>query len=538
MHVHNDVISDVLIIGSGAAGLSLALRLPDTCRITLLSKNTLDEGSTLYAQGGIAAVFDADDSVTAHIEDTLLAGAGLCQREAVAFVAENARHCIEWLVGLGVKFDLADGAPHHFHLTQEGGHRHRRIVHYKDATGRAVATTLTEVARQRQNIRSVEHVTAIDILLSSAAQAGTQRAVGALVWDKCGDRVSCYRANIVVLATGGAANVYRYSTNPPISTGDGVAMAWRAGCQVANMEFNQFHPTTLYHPQAHNFLLSEALRGEGAILRRPDGSAFMRDHDARAELAPRDIVTRAIVSEMQRLDSPCMYLDISHRSATFITQHFPAICRTVAQYGLDLTCQPMPIVPAAHYTCGGVVVNQHAQTSIDSLYAVGEVSYTGLHGANRMASNSLLECLVYAWSASMAIAQALQHSQACSAVPLSLPLASAHQCTEEQARYTQRRERLRAVMWEHVGIARTVAGLNVALQQVNLIHAEVEADYHAGHFTGQLFELRNLAVVAQLVIKSALARKESRGLHYNVDFPQIAGTSEPTILTPNATGVL
>ncbi|WP_199559983.1 L-aspartate oxidase, partial [Pantoea graminicola] len=378
-----DYQCDVLIVGSGAAGLSLALRLAKQYQVTVLSKAQVNEGSTLYAQGGIAAVFDETDSIESHIEDTLIAGAGLCDREAVSFVASNARHCVQWLIDNGVAFDLDPQAAGdmRYHLTREGGHSHRRILHSADATGHAVETTLVSQALSHPNIRILERTNAVDLILSDkSGLPGPRRVIGAWIWNRNREQVETCQARAVVVATGGAAKVYQYTTNPDIASGDGIAMAWRAGCRVANLEFNQFHPTCLFHPQAQNFLLTEALRGEGAWLLRPDGSRFMPDFDERAELAPRDIVARAIDHEMKRLGVDCMYLDISHQPEAFVRAHFPMIYEKLLTFGFDLTKEPIPIVPAAHYTCGGVVVDQHGQTDVSGLFAIGEVSYTGLHG--------------------------------------------------------------------------------------------------------------------------------------------------------------
>ncbi|HAH13548.1 MAG TPA: L-aspartate oxidase, partial [Pantoea agglomerans] len=410
MNANPDYQCDVLIVGSGAAGLSLALRLAKQYQVTVLSKAQVNEGSTLYAQGGIAAVFDETDSIESHIEDTLIAGAGLCDREAVSFIASNARHCVQWLIDNGVAFDLDPQAAGdmRYHLTREGGHSHRRILHSADATGHAVETTLVSQALSHPNIRILERTNAVDLILSDKiGLPGPRRVVGAWIWNRNREQVETCRARAVVVATGGAAKVYQYTTNPDIASGDGIAMAWRAGCRVANLEFNQFHPTCLFHPQAQNFLLTEALRGEGAWLLRPDGSRFMPDFDERAELAPRDIVARAIDHEMKRLGVDCMYLDISHQPEEFVRAHFPMIYEKLLTFGFDLTKEPIPIVPAAHYTCGGVVVDQPGPTDVSGLYAIGEVSYTGLHGPNRMASNSLLERLVSGWSAADSLLRTL-----------------------------------------------------------------------------------------------------------------------------------
>lgn len=526
-------VSDVLIVGSGAAGLSLALRLAQHCKVTVLSKGPLNEGATFYAQGGIAAVFDETDSIASHVDDTLIAGAGLCDKDAVEFITGNARHCVQWLIDQGVLFDTETNSQgeERYHLTREGGHSHRRILHAADATGKEVETTLVGKASAHPNICVMERHNAVDLITSNKiGLPGTKRVVGAYVWNREREQVETYRAKTVVLATGGAAKVYQYTTNPDISSGDGIAMAWRAGCRVANLEFNQFHPTCLFHPQARNFLLTEALRGEGAHLKRPDGSRFMPDFDPRGELAPRDIVARAIDHEMKRLGADCMYLDISHKPAEFITQHFPMIYEKLLTLGFDLTQQPIPIVPAAHYTCGGVMVDQHGRTDLDGLYAIGEVSYTGLHGANRMASNSLLECLVYGWSAAEDILTRLP------AITLakSLPQWDESRVDDSDERVVIQHNwhELRLFMWDYVGIVRTTKRLERALRRINTLQQEIDEYYANFRISNNLLELRNLVQVAELIVRSAMARKESRGLHYTLDYPDMLPEPKPTILQP------
>lgn len=528
-----DYQCDVLIVGSGAAGLSLALRLAKQYQVTVLSKAQVNEGSTLYAQGGIAAVFDETDSIEAHIEDTLIAGAGLCDREAVSFIASNARHCVQWLIDNGVAFDLDPQASGEmrYHLTREGGHSHRRILHSADATGHAVETTLVSQALSHPNIRILERTNAVDLILSDKiGQPGPRRVVGAWIWNRNREQVETCQARAVVLATGGAAKVYQYTTNPDVASGDGIAMAWRAGCRVANLEFNQFHPTCLFHPQAQNFLLTEALRGEGAWLVRPDGSRFMPDFDERAELAPRDIVARAIDHEMKRLGVDCMYLDISHQPEEFVRAHFPMIYEKLLTFGFDLTREPIPIVPAAHYTCGGVMVDQHGQSDVSGLYAIGEVSYTGLHGANRMASNSLLECLVYGWSAAEALIQSLPGIEAVT----TLPAWDESQVDDADERVVIQHNwhELRLFMWDYVGIVRTTRRLERALRRITLLQQEIDEYYRHFRLSNHLLELRNLVQVADLMVRCALERKESRGLHYIRDYPNLLPQARPTILTP------
>lgn len=524
---------DVLIIGSGAAGLSLALRLADSHHVIVLSKGPVNEGSTFYAQGGIAAVFDENDSIESHTEDTLIAGDGLCNPHAVSFITSNARHCVQWLIDNGMMFDKAypESMESAYHLTREGGHSHRRILHSADATGRAVELTLINKVLKHPNIRLLERCNAVDLIITDKiGLPGERRVVGSYIWNRKSEKVESCRANTVVLATGGAAKVYQYNTNPDVASGDGIAMAWRAGCRVANLEFNQFHPTCLFHPDAQNFLLTEALRGEGALLKRPDGTRFMPDFDPRGELAPRDIVARAIDHEMKRLGADCMFLDISHKPAEFIRTHFPTITEKLQILGIDLTSQPVPVVPAAHYTCGGVVVDQHGRTDVSGLYAIGEVSYTGLHGANRLASNSLLECLVYAWSAAEDIQHYLQR------VVVSHPLPDWDESrvddSDERVVIQHNWHELRLFMWDYVGIVRTTKRLERALRRITTLQQEID-DYYA-HFriSNNLLELRNLVQVAELIIRCAMARKESRGLHYTLDYPQKLTEATPTILVP------
>ncbi|HFV0952388.1 TPA: L-aspartate oxidase [Escherichia coli] len=524
---------DVLIIGSGAAGLSLALRLADQHQVIVLSKGPVTEGSTFYAQGGIAAVFDETDSIDSHVEDTLIAGAGICDRHAVEFVASNARSCVQWLIDQGVLFDthVQPNGEESYHLTREGGHSHRRILHAADATGREVQSTLVSKAQNHPNIRVLERSNAVDLIVSDKiGLPGTRRVVGAWVWNRNKETVETCHAKAVVLATGGASKVYQYTTNPDISSGDGIAMAWRAGCRVANLEFNQFHPTALYHPQARNFLLTEALRGEGAYLKRPDGTRFMPDFDERGELAPRDIVARAIDHEMKRLGADCMFLDISHKPADFIRQHFPMIYEKLLGLGIDLTQEPVPIVPAAHYTCGGVMVDDHGRTDVEGLYAIGEVSYTGLHGANRMASNSLLECLVYGWSAAEDITRRMPYAHGVSTLP---PWDESRvENPDERVVIQHNWHELRLFMWDYVGIVRTTKRLERALRRINMLQKEIDEYYAHFRVSNNLLELRNLVQVAELIVRCTMMRKESRGLHFTLDYPELLTHSGPSILSP------
>jgi len=528
------IFSDVLIIGGGAAGLSLALRLADTARVVTLAKGELHEGSTYYAQGGISAVLDAGDSIDSHVQDTLIAGADLCHADTVRFTVEHARAAIEWLSAQGTPFtreSSAEGGAE-YHLHREGGHSHRRIVHAADATGRAIQTTLEQRARQHPNITLNEQCSAIDLITGRKLGLGGNRCLGAYVLNRHTGQVEVCAARFVVLATGGASRVYLYSSNPDGSTGDGIAMAWRAGCRVANMEFIQFHPTCLYHPQAKNFLISEAVRGEGGTLLLPDGSRFMQHFDPRLELAPRDIVARAIDHEMKRLGAECVYLDISHKPADFIRSHFPNIYAKCLEYGFDMTRQPIPVVPAAHYTCGGVMTDRAARTDLEGLYAIGEVAFTGLHGANRMASNSLLECLVFAAAAADDIRSRLEHAPE----PPSLPDWDESRVTDsdEEVVVSHNWAELRQFMWDYVGIVRTDKRLQRAQHRVDLLLREIGEYYGNFRIGGNLIELRNLAQVADLIIRCALARRESRGLHYTLDYPK-ANESTPgrdTVLVP------
>ncbi|QED66034.1 L-aspartate oxidase [Escherichia coli] len=533
MNTLPDHSCDVLIIGSGAAGLSLALRLADQHQVIVLSKGPVTEGSTFYARGGIAAVFDETDSIDSHVEDTLIAGGGICDRHAVEFVASNARSCVQWLIDRGVLFDthIQPNGAESYHLTREGGHSHRRILHAADATGREVETTLVSKALNHPNIRVLERSNAVDLIVSDKiGLPGTRRVVGAWVWNRNKETVETCHAKAVVLATGGASKVYQYTTNPDISSGDGIAMAWRAGCRVANLEFNQFHPTALYHPQARNFLLTEALRGEGAYLKRPDGTRFMPDFDERGELAPRDIVARAIDHEMKRLGADCMYLDISHKPADFIRQHFPMIHEKLLGLGIDLTQEPVPIVPAAHYTCGGVMVDDHGRTDVEGLYAIGEVSYTGLHGANRMASNSLLECLVYGWSAAEDITRRMPYAHGVSTLP---PWDESRvENPDERVVIQHNWHELRLFMWDYVGIVRTTKRLERALRRITMLQQEIDEYYAHFRVSNNLLELRNLVQVAELIVRCAMMRKESRGLHFTLDYPELLTHSGPSILSP------
>ena len=521
--------TDVLIIGGGAAGLAAALNLAPHARVTLLCKDPAEGSASQWAQGGVAAVTAPDDSIAAHAKDTIAAGAGLCDEEIVNFTVSRAPQAIAQLRRLGVAFDSVGDE---FDLTQEGGHSFRRILHVADATGKAVVAKLTQKALDHPRIELFNDRIAIDLINLSKLGRHGNRCAGAYVLNRSSGHVEVFQARFVVLATGGASKVYLYTSNPDGSTGDGIAMAWRAGCRVANMEFIQFHPTCLYHPQAKSFLISEAVRGEGGVLTLDDGSRFMPQFDPRAELAPRDIVARAIDHEMKRLGLDHVHLDISHRPKGFVEERFPTITRRCRELGFDLASQPIPVVPAAHYTCGGVVVDQNGSTDVPGLYAIGEVSCTGLHGANRLASNSLLECLVFADVAAAAIRAQLDqpHQQ------VQAPHWDESQVTDsdEDVVIAHNWEELRRFMWDYVGIVRTDKRLQRAMHRVQLLKQEVHEYYSHYRVGDDLIELRNLIEVADLIIRSALLRRESRGLHFNLDHPEAAQPAKDTILFPGS----
>nr|VFJ98229.1 MAG: L-aspartate oxidase [Candidatus Kentron sp. LFY] len=526
--------SDVLVIGSGAAGLSCALHLSHHFKVNLLSKGTLTESNTLYAQGGVSVVLHEEDSIDSHIDDTLGAGAGLCDPDIVRFVVENGEACIRELIEMGVDFTRILGPNHtsRYHLTREGGHSHRRIIHAADATGRAIQNTLAEKVRAHPNISIFESHLALDLITGRNLGLPDEQCHGAYVFDREKRRVHSFGARATVLATGGAGKAYLYTSNPDVATGDGIAMAWRAGCRVANMEFIQFHPTCLYHPQATSFLITESMRGEGGKLILPGGEPFMARFDPRAELAPRDIVARAIDHEMKRVGADCVYLDITARSPEFIREHFPTVYARCLELGYDITKTAIPVVPAAHYTCGGVITDRWARADLAGLYAIGEVASTGLHGANRMASNSLLECLVFAKSAADHIEQSMK------GFPLLVALREWDESrvtdSDEEVVVSHNWDELRRFMWDYVGIVRSTKRLQRAKHRVDLLQSEIAEYYGNFRVTGDLIELRNLVVSADLIIRSALARKESRGLHYSLDYPE-ADNERPavdTVLVP------
>jgi len=516
---------DVLIVGSGLAGLSAALHLAPTHRVAVLTKRALSDGSSGWAQGGIAAVLGEGDSFDSHVDDTLVAGAGLSDPAATRFVVEHAPESIAWLRELGVPFSEEDG---HLHLTREGGHSARRIVHVTDATGAAVQRTMIEQVRKTPNITLLEHHTLVDLITGKKRGLPVNACLGLYALDERTDEVITFRAPHTILATGGAGKVYLYTTNPDTATGDGIAVAWRAGCRVTNMEFIQFHPTCLYHPHVKSFLITEAVRGEGGRLLLPDGTRFMPDHDPRAELAPRDIVARAIDFEMKKHGLDCVHLDISHQPREFILEHFPNIYARCLELGIDITKEPIPVVPAAHYTCGGIHTDLLGRTDLPGLHAIGETAYTGLHGANRLASNSLVECMVFARSTAHDIIATPLHT------PPALPAWDESRVTDadESVVISHNWDELRRFMWDYVGIVRTNKRLERAMHRITLLQQEIQEFYSTFHVTRDLLELRNLVTVAELIVRSAQARHESRGLHFSRDYPEMLPNPQPTVLAP------
>ena len=524
---------DVLIIGSGLAGLSAALLLAPGRRVAVVTKRALGDGASGWAQGGMAAVLAEGDTLEQHVSDTLVAGAGLCDLPATRAVVEGAPEAIAWLRGLGVAFSEDAGHPGELHLTREGGHSQRRIVHAADATGAAVQRTLMERVRATPGITLYEHHMLVDVITDRHLKQPGNRCYGAYVLDTAGGEVLTFSAGHTILATGGAGKVYLYSTNPDTATGDGIAAAWRAGCRVGNMEFIQFHPTCLYHPDAKSFLITEAVRGEGGKLLLPPsagGGRFMPAHDDRAELAPRDVVARAIDFEMKKHGVDCVYLDISHQSPAFLQEHFPNILQRCAELGIDITRQPIPVVPAAHYTCGGVMTDLAGRTDVASLYAIGETACTGLHGANRLASNSLVECVVLARATAQAIAAGRPTETP------ALPAWDESQVTDadEAVVISHNWDELRRFMWNYVGIVRTTKRLERAAHRIALLDAEIQEFYAHFRVTRDLLELRNLVQVADLIVRSAHGRHESRGLHFSRDYPEMAASAVPTVLVPAA----
>lgn len=516
---------DVLVIGSGLAGQSLALRLADTHRVALVTKRMIDDSATNWAQGGIAAVLDDTDSIESHIQDTFTAGAGLCDPQSTRFVVEHGRTAIDWLIEQGVPFTRDDTG---YHLTREGGHSARRVIHVADATGAAVQQTLSLKVRNHPNITVLERHIVVDLITGAKLGLKTRRCWGAYILDIDNERIVTIGAPNTVIASGGAGKSYLYTTNPDTATGDGIAMAWRAGCRVANLEFIQFHPTCLYHPHAKSFLITEAMRGEGGILRLPDGTRFMPAHDERAELAPRDIVARAIDYEMKKHGLDCVFLDMTHKGEAFLRSHFPNIFARCNELGIDIATQPIPVVPAAHYTCGGIVVDLAARTDLPGLYALGEAACTGLHGANRLASNSLLECVVFSEAAATDI-----RAQKTVRMP-KLPRWDESRVTDadEEIVISHNWDELRRFMWDYVGIVRTTKRLERARHRIRLLEREID-EYYANFRVGNdLIELRNLVLTAHLIIECALRRKESRGLHFSRDFPGLLPKARSTVLRP------
>ncbi len=521
---------DVLIVGSGAAGLTAALNLSTDKRVGVIAKGAIGEGATNWAQGGIAAVLEEGDTFDAHVNDTMIAGAGLNDRDVVEHVVGQAPAAIRRLAELGVPF-ATDGEA--FHLTREGGHSHRRIVHVADATGRAIQQALESAAAKQSNITLLADMVAIDLVTGrNAEQFSTEGGVhGLYAYNRKTRKVETVTGRATVLACGGAGRAYLFSTAPRGATGDGIAMAWRAGCRVSNMEFMQFHPTCLYNLQVKNFLITEAVRGEGGELKLPTtGERFMPRFDERAELAPRDVVARAIDHEIKRLGLDFVHLDISHRDPEFVKGHFPTIYEKLMALGVDMTREPIPVVPAQHYTCGGVLVDMHGRTDAPGLYAAGEVTQSGLHGANRLASNSLLECLVFGEAAARDILERWQD------LPAPPPIRAWDESrvtdSDEEVVIHQVWGEIRRMMWNYVGIVRTTKRLERAKRRIDMIRQEVADYYRNFRVTPDLIELRNLVEVADLIIRSALARHESRGLHYTLDYPDTLPEPKDTVLVP------
>jgi L-aspartate oxidase len=530
--------TDLLVVGAGLAGLTVALKVAEKRKVIVLAKRELTEAATAWAQGGIVGVLDEKDSFESHVGDTLEAGAGIVSEATARYITENSQQAIQWLVDQEVAFTQDPEGPLGLHLTREGGHTHRRIAHAADATGKAIHIALLEKAKVHPNIQLLENWVAIDLITTRNLKENPNndykksvmkdRCFGVYALDIVRNEVVAVTGNDVVVATGGVGKVYKYTSNPDTSTGDGIAMAYRAGCRVGNMEFIQFHPTCLYHPQERSFLITEALRGEGAYLKLPNGYRFMADHDERLELAPRDIVARAIDFEIKKHGIDYVLLDGTHLGAEFLKEHFPTIYARCLAVGVDITKQGIPVVPAAHYTCGGVVTDLHGQTDLPHLYSAGEATYTGLHGANRLASNSLLECVVIGKATADKILE-----QDILTMPEVRPWDDSQvEDADEQVVIAHNWDELRSLMWNYVGIVRTTKRLERALHRIELLKQEVQDYYSNFHVNRDLIELRNLIVCAELIVLSALERKESRGLHYSRDYPQTFAMSYPTIITP------
>ncbi|HQL00830.1 MAG TPA: L-aspartate oxidase [Smithellaceae bacterium] len=511
--------TDFLIIGSGIAGLSLAIKASAIGSVAIVTKKEKSESNTNYAQGGIAAVTDKTDSFEEHIEDTLVCGAGLCHRDVVDFVVREAPPRIQELVDWGVNFTKSELPPHRYDLGQEGGHHKRRVLHAKDLTGREIERALHEKVAALPNISIYENHIGIDLIIQKDSQGRIINCLGAYVLDINHDDIHTFRAKYTILSTGGAGKVYLITTNPDIATGDGIAMAYRAGAKVSNMEFIQFHPTCLYHPEAKAFLISEAVRGEGGILRLKNGSTFMEKYHAMKSLAPRDVVAKAIDNEIKQSGDEYVLLDITHHSREFLMDRFPNIYDKCLEFGIDMAVQPIPIAPAAHYICGGVAVDHDGKTSIDNLFACGEVSCTGLHGANRLASNSLLEALVYSHRVFTKIAKSFRQTEI-SATPIRPwdPVDSSE--SNDTIVVTNNWDEIRRCMWNYVGIVRSDKRLERALRRIEMIQQEIHEYYWNYKVTKDLIELRNITTVAKLIVQSARSRKESRGLHYTMDYPE------------------
>ncbi len=529
--VENTRVFDVLIIGSGAAGNSLALQLPDNMSIGLISKTELHEGSTYYAQGGISAVFSKIDSINQHVEDTMESGAGLCKENVVKAVAKESKDIIKWLLDQGVEFTKNEiGANDRLHLTKEGGHTHPRVVHADDKTGKVIQESLIDKVKTKSNIKLFTHHVAIDLITKEQKKTNSKRCVGSYILNKKNNHIDIFKAKFVVLATGGANKVYLYTSNPDTSSGDGIAMAYRAGCNIANMEFMQFHPTCLYHHRAKSFLISESLRGEGGRLLLPNGEQFMHKYDSRGVLAPRDVVARAIDNEMKIHGLEYVLLDISHKKNSYIKKRFPNIYKKCLEFNIDITKTAIPVVPATHYTCGGIDIDINAKTNIKNLYAIGEVAHSGLHGANRMASNSLLECIFFSRKVLEDIKkfenEDFENTD-------NEPMDNAEKVISEEVIIKYSWKEIRTLMWNYVGIVRTNERLLKAKIRISIYKKEIEECFSTNIISSDLIELRNLIYIAEIIITSALSRKESRGLHYNVDFPHTNKIAEDTVINKN-----
>ena len=520
-----------MIIGSGAAGNSLALQLPNNMSIGLISKTELHEGSTYYAQGGISAAFSKIDSINQHVEDTMESGAGLCKENIVKAVAKDSKDIIKWLLDQGVEFTKNEiGANDRLHLTKEGGHTHPRIVHADDKTGKVIQESLINKVKKKNNIELFTHHVAIDLITKEQKNTNAKRCVGSYILNKKNNHIDIFKAKFVVLATGGANKVYLYTSNPDTSSGDGIAMAYRAGCNIANMEFMQFHPTCLYHHRAKSFLISESLRGEGGKLLLPNGEQFMHKYDSRGVLAPRDIVARAIDNEMKITGLEYVLLDISHKKNTYIKKRFPNIYKKCLEFNIDITKTPIPVVPATHYTCGGIDIDINAKTNIKNLYAIGEVAHSGLHGANRMASNSLLECIFF----SRKVLEDIKKFENEDFEDINNePMDNAEKIASEEVIIKYSWKEIRTLMWNYVGIVRTNERLLKAKIRISIYKREIEECFSTNIISSDLIELRNLIYIAEIIISSALSRKESRGLHYNVDYPHTNEIAEDTIINKN-----